>query len=287
MSKPERSYLVSTEWLEANLTTPDLKVVDATYSLPNEDRDARKEYEEEHIPGAVFFDIDAIKDPESPLPHMLPPPEVFSAKVRKLGLGDGNRIVVYDRRGLMSAPRVWWTFRAFGAREVMVLDGGLPKWKAEGRSLDDHPVLPMERHFTARLNTMLVRDLEQMQRNLESQREQVVDARASARFDGSAEEIRPGLRSGHIPGSRSLPFTELCDPKDGTLLPDAELRAKFEAAGLDLSRPVVTTCGSGVTAAVLSLALAELGKQDVALYDGSWTEWGQPGDTPVETGAAR
>jgi thiosulfate/3-mercaptopyruvate sulfurtransferase len=218
---------------------------------------------------------------------MLPPPEVFSAKVRKLGLGDGNRIVVYDRRGLMSAPRVWWTFRAFGAREVMVLDGGLPKWKAEGRPLDDHPVLPMERHFTARLNTMLVRDLEQMQRNLESQREQVVDARASARFDGSAEEIRPGLRSGHIPGSHSLPFTELCDATDGTLLSDAELRAKFEAAGLDLSRPVVTTCGSGVTAAVLSLALAELGKQDVALYDGSWTEWGQPGDTPVETGAAR
>ena len=286
MNKPERSFLVSTEWLEANLTSPDLKVVDASYFLPNEDRDARKEYEEEHIPGAVFFDLDAIKDPESPLPHMLPPPEVFSAKVRKLGLGDGNRIVVYDRRGLMSAPRVWWTFRAFGAREVMVLDGGLPKWKAEGRPLDDHPVLPMERHFTARLNTTLVRDLEQMQRNLESRREQVVDARASARFDGSAEEIRPGLRSGHIPGSRSLPFTELCDPSDGTLLPDAELRAKFEAAGLDLSRPIVTTCGSGVTAAVLSLALAELGKQDAALYDGSWTEWGQPGDTPVQTGPA-
>jgi len=286
MSKAEKSFLVSTEWLEKNLTSPDLKVVDASYFLPHEGRDARREYEDEHIPGAVFFDIDAIKNPDSPLPHMLPAPEIFSAKLRKLGLGDGNRIVVYDRRGMMSAPRVWWTLKAFGAREAMVLDGGLPKWKAEGRPLDDHPVMPMETHFTARLNTLMLRDIEQMTRNLESGREQVVDARAADRFEGRAEEVWPGRRAGHIPGSRNLPFTELCDPKTGALLPRAALRARFEAAGLDLSRPIVTTCGSGVTAAVLSLALAELGKEDVALYDGSWAEWGLPGKTPIATGPA-
>ncbi|HLS68230.1 MAG TPA: 3-mercaptopyruvate sulfurtransferase [Kiloniellales bacterium] len=277
--------LVSTEWLAARLQEPDLRVVDATYYLPNEEGDARAEYAAEHIPGAVFFDIDEIKDPNSPLPHMLPPPEIFSSKVRHLGLGDGNRIIVYDRRGLFSAARVWWSFRVFGHREVAVLDGGLPKWKAEGRPLDDRPVVPMERHFTARLDTTQVRDQEQLLRNLESGREQVIDARSRGRFEGVAPEPRDGLRSGHIPGSLNLPFSELLQ-EDKTLLPPEQLRERFAAAGLDGDRPIVTTCGSGVTAAVLALALTCLGRRDVAVYDGSWSEWGQPGETPVTSGAA-
>lgn len=285
MTQHPEHCLVSTEWLAARLHEPDLRVVDATYYLPNETGDARAEYEAEHIPGAVFFDIEEIKDPANPLPHMLPPPEIFASKVRRLGLGDGNRIVVYDRKGLFSAARAWWSFRVFGHREVAVLDGGLPKWKAEGRPLDDRPVAPMERHFTARLDTTRLRDREQLLRNLESRREQVLDARARARFEGSAPEPRAGLRAGHIPDSLSLPFTELLDPNDGTLLPAARLRERFAAAGLETDRPVVTTCGSGVTAAVLALALECLGRRDVALYDGSWSEWGLPGDTPVATGA--
>lgn len=278
--------LVTTDWLAAHLEDPDLRVVDATYYLPNEEGNARAEYEAEHIPGAVFFDIDAIKDPKSPLPHMLPPPEIFSSKVRHLGLGDGNRIVVYDRKGLFSAARVWWSFRVFGHKEIAVLDGGLPKWKAEGRPLDDRPVAPMERHFTARLDSTQVRDRSQMQRNLESGKEQVLDARARARFEGKAPEPRPELRSGHIPGSLNLPFTELLDPADGTLLPPEALRARLEAAGVGESRPVVTTCGSGITAAVLSLALTCVGRRDHALYDGSWADWGREGETPVESGPA-
>jgi len=284
MTQHPEHCLVSTEWLAARLEEPDLRVVDATYYLPTEQGDARAEYEAEHIPGAVFFDIDEIKDPANPLPHMLPPPEIFASKVRRLGLGDGNRIVVYDRKGLFSAARAWWSFHAFGHREVAVLDGGLPKWKAEGRPLDDRPVAPMERHFTARLDTTKLRDREQLLSNLESRREQVLDARARARFEGRAPEPRAGLRAGHIPGSLSLPFTELLDPNDGTLLPAARLRERFDAAGLEPDRPVVTTCGSGVTAAVLALALECLGRRDVALYDGSWSEWGLPGDTPVATG---
>jgi thiosulfate/3-mercaptopyruvate sulfurtransferase len=276
--------LVSTAWLAEHLSAPDVRVVDATYFLPNEARDARAEYAEEHIPGAVFFDIDDVKDPASPLPHMLPPPEVFAAKVRRLGLGDGNRIVVYDRRGLFSAARVWWSFRVYGHEDVAVLDGGLPKWLAEGRPVDDRPVMPSERHFTARLNTLLLRDLEQVQAGLAGRREQLVDARAGERFRGEVEEVRAGQRRGHIPGSLSLPFVELLDPADGTLLPPEALRARFAAAGVDPARPVVTTCGSGVTACVLLLGLARIGAGDLALYDGSWSEWGQPDGPPIETG---
>jgi len=286
MSAHPEHCLVSTEWLHQRLQEPDLRVVDATYYLPNEEGDARSEYDAEHIPGAVFFDIDGIKDPHSSLPHMLPPPEVFASKVRRLGLGDGNRIVVYDRRGLFSAARVWWTFRAFGHREIAVLDGGLPKWKSEGRPVDDRPVIPMERHFTARFDTTQVRVREQLLRNLVSRREQLLDARARGRFEGTAPEPREGLRSGHIPGSLNLPFSELLR-EDKTLLPPEELRKRFTAAGLSEDKPVVTSCGSGVTAAVLTLALACIGRQDVALYDGSWSEWGQPGPTPVEQGPAK
>jgi thiosulfate/3-mercaptopyruvate sulfurtransferase len=287
MLRPDASALVSTDWLAEHMDAPDVRIVDASYYLPVEEGDARRDYEAEHIPGAVFFDIDEIKDADSPLPHMLPSQEKFASRVRKLGLGDGNRIVVYDRHGMRSAPRVWWAFRVMGHRDVAVLDGGLPKWKEEGRPVDDYPVRPEERHFTARLDRTQVRDKAQMLRNLETGREQVVDARAGNRFDGSAEEIWPGRRKGHIPGSLNLPFTDLVDPDSKTLLPEPELRKRFAEAGVDLSRPVATTCGSGVTACVLALALARVGHRDVAVYDGSWAEWGLPdAGTPVETGTA-
>ncbi len=286
MTDPRTESLVGTGWLAEHLEAPDVRIVDASYYLPHEGLDPRTEFEAHHIPGAVFFDIDEIADTTSDLPHMIPPPEKFSARVRKLGLGDGVRIVIYDQRGIFSAPRAWWTFRLFGHEDVAVLDGGLPKWLAEGRPVEDGPADPSERHFTARTNSFMVRDLDQMAKNLEKGREQVLDARSRARFEGSEAEPRPGLRPGHIPNSRSLPFTELLDPKTQTMLPAKELSRRFEAAGIDMLRPVVTTCGSGVTAAVLALSLSIAGHKDVAVYDGSWAEWGQPGDTPVATGLA-
>ncbi|MEE9480458.1 MAG: 3-mercaptopyruvate sulfurtransferase [Kiloniellales bacterium] len=286
MTDPRTESLVGTGWLAEHLEAPDVRIVDASYYLPHEGLDPRTEFEAHHIPGAVFFDIDEIADTTSDLPHMIPPPEKFSARVRKLGLGDGVRIVIYDQRGIFSAPRVWWTFRLFGHEDVAVLDGGLPKWLAEGRPVEDGPADPSERHFTARTNSFMVRDLDQMVKNLEKGREQVLDARSRARFEGSEAEPRPGLRPGHIPNSRCLPFTELLDPRTQTMLPAKELCRRFEAAGIDMHRPVVTTCGSGVTAAVLALGLSIAGHKDVAVYDGSWAEWGQPGDTPVATGLA-
>lgn len=286
MTDPRTESLVGTGWLAEHLEAPDVRIVDASYYLPHEGLDPRTEFEAHHIPGAVFFDIDEIADTTSDLPHMIPPPEKFSARVRKLGLGDGVRIVIYDQRGIFSAPRVWWTFRLFGHQDVAVLDGGLPKWLAEGRPVEDGPADPSERHFTARTNSFMVRDLDQMVKNLEKGREQVLDARSRARFEGSEAEPRPGLRPGHIPNSRCLPFTKLLDPRTQTMLPAKELCRRFEAAGIDMHRPVVTTCGSGVTAAVLALGLSIAGHKDVAVYDGSWAEWGQPGDTPVATGLA-
>ncbi len=286
MTDPRTESLVGTGWLAEHLEAPDVRIVDASYYLPHEGLDPRAEFEAHHIPGAVFFDIDEIADTTSDLPHMIPPPEKFSARVRKLGLGDGVRIVVYDQRGIFSAPRVWWTFRLFGHEDVAVLDGGLSKWLAEGRPVEDGPADPSERHFTARTNSFMVRDLDQMVKNLEKGREQVLDARSRARFEGSEAEPRPGLRPGHIPNSRCLPLTELLDPRTQTMLPAKELCRRFEAAGIDMRRPVVTTCGSGVTAAVLALGLSIAGHKDVAVYDGSWAEWGQPGDTPVATGLA-
>ena len=277
--------LVSTQWLADHLDAPDVRVVDGSYYLPHEGLDPREEYENQHIPGAVFFDIDEISDTTSSLPHMLPPAEKFSSRVRKLGLGDGVRIVVYDQRGILSAPRVWWTFRTFGHSDVAVLDGGLAKWLDEDRPIEDGPGRAGERHFTARMNTFMVRNKDQILRNIESGREQVLDARSAGRFAGDAEEPRPGLRSGRIPGSLNLPFTELLDRETQTLLPNDQLRQRILDAGIDLNRPVATTCGSGITAAVLSLALHVIGHKDVALYDGSWAEWGLPGDTPVATAA--
>ncbi len=274
--------LVSTDWLAANLDAPDLRVVDATYYLPMQGKSARAEYEARHIPGALFFDIDEIADETSSLPHMLPSPEKFAARMRKLGIGDGNRVVVYDSNNLMGSARVWWTLRVFGHKDSAVLDGGLAKWLAEGRPVNDDPPQPRERHFTARLDHSLVRDKEQILANLKSCREQVLDARSAGRFHAREPEVWPGRRSGHIPGSLNLPFLELIDPTAKTLLPADRLLAKFQAAGIDLAKPVVTSCGSGITAAVLAFALHLVGHRDVAVYDGSWAEWGLPGDTPVE-----
>lgn len=287
MTAHDDPALVDTEWLAAHLEAPDVRIIDASYYLPNEGLNGRAEYEAHHIPGAVFFDIDDIADSDNPLPHMLPSPEKFSSKVRRLGLGDGVRIVAYDQRGIWSAARAWWSFRVFGHEDVAVLDGGLPKWMREGRPVAEGPVQPEPRHFTARMNTLLVRDKAQLLGNLKSRREQVLDARAAGRFTGETPEPRPGMRGGHIPGSRSLPFLELVDPEAQTMLPPESLEARFMAAGIDLTRPVVTTCGSGVTAGVLALGLHLLGHRQVAVYDGSWSEWGLPdGDTPVETGPA-
>ena len=286
MTDFQKHPVVSSEWLAENLKAPDLRVVDGSYYLPHEGLDPRAEYELHHIPGALFFDIDDIADSESELPHMLPSPVKFSSKVRKLGLGDGLRIVVYDQRGLFSAPRVWWSFRHFGHRDVAVLDGGLPKWMAEGRPVDEGESRAGERHFTPRVDSFLLRDREQMMGNLKSGREQVLDARSRGRFEGREPEPREGLRGGHIPGSLNLPYGELIEPESQTLKPVEALRAAFEGAGLDMAKPVVTTCGSGITAGILALALELAGHKQVAVYDGSWAEWGLPGDTPVESGSA-
>ncbi len=279
--------LVSTEWLAEHLGEPGLRVVDATWYLPHLQRDAGAEYAVAHIPGAVFFDIDAIKDPQSSLPHMLPPAGDFARAVGALGIGDGDRVVVYGGRFGTAAARVWWTFRVFGHDRVAILDGGLARWRAQGRPLESGAMTPAPRGFTAHLRPELVRGLDAMRGNLESRREQVVDARSSGRFLGTEPEPRPGLRGGHIPGSYNLPCDRLFQANDGTLLgPDALQRA-FAEAGVDIDKPVVTTCGSGVTAAVLALALYRLGRREVPIYDGSWTEWGGRSDTPVTTDPPR
>jgi thiosulfate/3-mercaptopyruvate sulfurtransferase len=274
--------MVSTAWLAEHLDAPDVKVADATWFLPTLRRDAGQEYAAGHIPGAVFFDIDDVADAASPLPHMLPDGVKFSSRMRRLGLGDGTRIVLYDNNKYSASARAWWMLRLFGHPEVAVLDGGLAKWRAEGRPVTDAPVTPKAAHFTARQNNLLLRDLAQMRANVLSRREQVVDARSAGRFAGTEPEPRAGLRGGHIPGSVCLPHLELI-ATDGTLLPAPELRRRFAAAGVDLSQPVVTSCGSGVTASTLALALYRLGRDDVAVYDGSWSEWGGRSDTPIET----
>ena len=273
---------VTTEWLAKHLDAPDVRVVDGTWHMPQAKRDARAEFEAAHIPGAVFFDIDAIADRATSLPHMLPSAAQFAASVGELGISNGHRIVVYDVRGVVSAARVWWTFRAFGHDDVAVLDGGLRKWRAEGRPVESGGAAPAHVAFTARLRPELVRDVEAMRANVARRTVQVLDARSAGRFAGTEPEPRAGLRGGHIPGSLSLPYETLYRP-DGTLKPSNELREAVTAAGVDLDRPVVTTCGSGVTASVLALALYLIGRRDVAVYDGSWSEWGSRSDTPVET----
>jgi thiosulfate/3-mercaptopyruvate sulfurtransferase len=273
MAQDDTNALVSTDWLEQHLSAPDVRVVDASWYLPSADRDAQAEYQQAHIPGAVFFDIDEIADTDSDLPHMLPSPEKFSSRVRRMGLGDGNRIVVYDGSGCLSAARVWWMFRVFGHPDVAVLDGGFPKWRNEGRPSEDLPPHPRERHFTARLNSLMVRDLDQIQTNVASRREQVLDARSAGRFAGTDPEPRPNLPSGCIPNSLNLPYTELLDPEDSTFLPADQILKVLADHQVDLKRPIVTSCGSGVTAAILTLALHAVGCPNTSLFDGSWTQW--------------
>jgi thiosulfate/3-mercaptopyruvate sulfurtransferase len=274
--------LVSTEWLAGRINAPDVRIADASWYLPHLNRDPRAEYAAEHIPRAVFFDIDDLSDETSNLPHMLAPAAKFGSRMRKLGLGDGNLIVVYDSAGIYSSPRAWWMLRAMGHNDVVVLDGGLPKWRAEGRPLEDVSAQPFARHFTPRPDHGLVRDFGQMKANLETRAAQVIDARGIPRFKALEPEPRAGVRGGHIPGSLNVPYTELT-AADGTLKSPEALRAVFASHGVDLDKPAITTCGSGITAAIVLLALDVAGARKTALYDGSWAEWGAS-DAPVETG---
>ncbi|WP_075214674.1 3-mercaptopyruvate sulfurtransferase [Mongoliimonas terrestris] len=282
MATNRDDVLVSVDWLADRLRAPDVVPVDATWHLPTTGRLAAEEYLAGHIPGAVFFDIDGITDQASGLPHMLPPPEVFSSRMRRLGIGDGQTVVVYDAYGLFSAPRAWWTFKVMGVKDVKILDGGLPAWVAEGHMLAEGPTRRTERHFTARMDHTAVRDFAAVKAALDGGTAQVVDARPAGRFRGDDPEPRPGLKAGHMPGAVNLPFGELVE--DGRLKDPAAIRAAFAARGVDLDKPVITTCGSGVTAAMLTLALETVGARTVTLYDGSWAEWGGREDAPVEKG---
>lgn len=282
MAEDRSRWFVTTEWLAGHLDDPDVVIVDGSWHLPNT-RNARAEYAAAHIPGAVFFDIDAIADAANPLPHMLPTAGQFAEAVGALGIDERQKIVVYDSVGLASAPRVWWTFQIMGARDVAILAGGLPKWQAEGRPVDDHPVTRPPRTFHATVDAGAVRDLSDIRANLDGRGFQLVDARPRARFLGEAPEPRGWVKPGRVPGSLSLPSTDVVE---AGMLKDADaLRAAIAAAGIDLSRPVVTSCGSGVNAAILTLALDTLGVPS-AIYDGSWTEWGGRDDTPIATGPA-
>ncbi|MET1415489.1 3-mercaptopyruvate sulfurtransferase [Roseibium sp. HPY-6] len=271
--------LVSTQWLADHLQSPDLAIINA-WMPPVTHPDAPPVYPHAHVPGAVFFDVNEICDKTSDLPHMLPAPHVFSSAMRKLGIGDGQTVVVYDDFGFYSAPRVWWTLRTMGAERVFVLDGGFPKWRAENRPVTDDQPRIVQSHFSARLNHGAVADLSQMKKSIQSGDRQILDARSADRFAGTAPEPRAGLRTGHMPTAFNMPFTQLLN-EDGTFRQREELKELYQAAGIDLQKPVTTTCGSGVTAAILTLGLTVLGARDLALYDGSWSEWGGREDTDI------
>lgn len=278
------SPIVSTDWLHEHLEAPDIVVVHAILAFEQTLDELKAEYLENRIAGARLFDIDEIADETSDLPHMLPSPAKFSSRMRKMGIGDGQRIVVYDTSGNFSASRVWWMFRSFGIDDVVVLDGGLPKWLAEGKPVVSGPPAPRgERHFTARFRAMNVRDMDDVRAALNSGSDQVVDARSRERFSGAEKETRQGLRSGHMPGSFNVYYKDLLND-DKTMKSSQEIIALFDAAGVDRSQPIITTCGTGVTAAILSLALEIAGHIDAAVYDGSWTEWAAIDENPVEQG---
>jgi thiosulfate/3-mercaptopyruvate sulfurtransferase len=277
---PTSRWLVSTGWLAEHLHDRNLAVVDGSYPLPTQQRDVHADYRAGHIPSAVFFDVDAVSDHSTELPHMLPGPAQFGEVAGALGIGDGDSVVVYDSAGLYSAPRVWWTFRLFGAKQVYVLDGGLPKWKAEGRPLETGDGKTTPRKFHAEMNVSAVAMLADVRMALTDDSVQVVDARSPERFAGKAPEPRPGLHSGHMPRSFNVPFGRLIE--NGHLAPRANIEAAFSAAGVDLDKPIITTCGSGLTAAILTFALESIGKAPRGLYDGSWAEWGSRPDLPVE-----
>ena len=283
MAQDDPKTLVSTDWLAAHMRDPDLRILDGSYYLADAGRDAKAEYAAGHIPGARFFDIDDIADSRSDLPHMAPPIEKFMSRMRAMGVGDGHQVVVYDGAGLFSAARVWWLFKLMGQNDVAVLDGGLPKWVAEGREVEDQPPIVRDRHMTVRRQAHLVKDVTQVSSASELRDQEIIDARSAGRFRGEEPEPRPGMRGGHIPGSKNVHYSSLLNA-DQTLKSPEETRAIFEAAGVDLSKPAITTCGSGVTAAILSLAMARMGKDDHSLYDGSWSEWGMFPTVPVATG---
>ena len=276
--------LVSAEWLKTHLAAPDIRVIDATWHMAASGRDAKAEYEEAHIPGAVFFDIDEMSDERSALPNMAPPVEKFMARIRRMGVGDGHRIIVYDTVGLFSAARVWWLFKYFGHPEVAVLDGGLPAWRAVGGEIEDRPPLAKDRHFTPKIQSMLFKDVTEVSATLKFGTAQILDARAPERFRGEVPEPREGLRSGHMPGAINVPFQSLLN-SDGSMLSVAALTDRLSDAGVNLSEPIVTSCGSGITAAIINLALDQIGHSNNSLYDGSWTEWGSGSMLPVVTGA--
>jgi thiosulfate/3-mercaptopyruvate sulfurtransferase len=285
MAQDDPKTLVSTEWLAAHLKDPDLRVLDGTWFMPADGRDAKAEYAECHIPGARFFDIDEISDKRSDLPHMAPPIEKFMSRLRAMGVGDGHQVVVYDAHGLFSAARVWWLFRLMGQDNIAVLDGGLPKWLAEERPTEDMEPVIRDRHMTVRRQNQMVKDVTQVASASKLGDYEILDARSPGRFRGEEQEPRPGLRAGHVPGSKNVHYRTLLTD-DGTMKPPDELRTVLGEAGVDLSKPVITTCGSGVTAAIINLALERIGKTDHALYDGSWTEWGAYPTVPVATGEA-
>jgi len=277
------SSLIATEELVKIIGSPGVRVVEAGFDMPGSKPPlARDRFSEAHIPGAAFFDIDEIADKKSSLPHMLPRANEFSRAVGELGIGNSDRVILYDREGLKYAPRAWWMFRVFGHENVAILDGGLAKWQTEGGKVESGEARTIPATFSGKLNPKMVRSKKDVLKLIQNHREQLIDARSKGRFDGIAPEVWAGRRSGHIPGSLNLPYDQLIDPRTKSLLKAPEIKHCFESAGVDLNRPVVTSCGSGVTACVLAFGMHLLGKSDVAVYDGSWAEWGLPGETPVE-----